>query len=191
MQAMTQAYPIGFRAAEPWQVAETPAEYVVRRKVFLDTTIPSYLTTRLSENAGIARHQRITRTWWDLHRHRFAIYVSQLVLDEARAGDPAAAQRRVEFLEQFTLLDSNNRIEGLAKELVRSGGLPTKAISDASHLATASLNDLPYLLTWNCKHLANPQLFPRVKKVLETRGLRCPTICTPEHIMEHVENDRP
>jgi len=156
---MTQAYPIGLRVADPWQVAETPAEYVVRRKVFLDTTIPSYLTTRLSENAGIARHQRITRTWWDLHRRRFSIYVSELVLEEARAGDSVASQLRVEFLEQFPRLPRSARVDDLANALMEFGGLPPKAAADAVHLATASLNGIGYLLTWNCKHLANPQLF--------------------------------
>ncbi|HEY4212724.1 MAG TPA: type II toxin-antitoxin system VapC family toxin [Steroidobacteraceae bacterium] len=188
---MTQAYRFGFRSADPWQVAETPAEYVVRRKLFLDTTIPSYLTTRLSENADVARHQRITRTWWDLHRRRFAIYVSELVLEEARAGDPAAAQQRVEFLAQFSQLPRSDRVDDLANALMESGGLPPKAKADASHLATASLNGIRYLLTWNCKHLANPQLFPRMRRVLAAQDLGCPTICTPEHIMEHLKNDAP
>ena len=104
-------------------------------------------------------------------------------------GDPNAALRRLEFLGQFKQFASNAFIEELANRLVESGGLPPKARADAAHLATAARNEIHYLLTWNCKHLANPRLFSRIKQVLAAQGLHCPTICTPEQIMEHLDHD--
>ena len=70
----------------------------MKLKVYLETTIPSYLTARPSRDLVTVAHQQITREWWDTRRHAFALFVSQMVIDEASAGDPEAAIRRLEVV---------------------------------------------------------------------------------------------
>src|SRR5207247_5908475 len=108
------------------------------------------------------------------------VCVSQLVLGEAAAGDPQAAQERLEVLQAMTLLETTVEALALAKELIRAGALPTKAADDALHIAVAATNGVPFLLTWNCRHLANAAMRPMIESACAGQGLKAPTICTPK-----------
>jgi len=153
-------------------------------RVYIETSFVSYLTARPSRDVVIAGHQQTTLDWWDTRRDSYELCISQLVLGEAGVGDPQAAQERLEVLKDMTLLATTSEALGLAKELLRLGALPAKAADDAVHIAVAATNGVPFLLTWNCRHLANAVMRPLIEAVCAGKGLKAPIICTPEELLE-------
>lgn len=116
-------------------------------------------------------------------RVQFTCYTSQTVIDEASAGDPTEAQKRLAVLATLPALDVTPEAGGLAQALLVSGVLPSTAVRDALHVAVAAVHAVDYLLTWNCKHLANAQIMRRMETVCQVHGHRMPIICTPEELM--------
>lgn len=155
----------------------------MKPRLYLETTIPSYLTAWPSRDVVMAGHQQVTREWWERRRGDFTIYISTFVLDEAGDGDPSAAERRLETLEGLPLLAATSEALGLADRLLRECRLPSRAATDAVHIAIATMHGMDYLLTWNCAHLANAEIIPKVRAVCENAGYVCPMICTPEELM--------
>lgn len=153
-------------------------------RVYIETTFVSYLTARPNRDVVIAGHQQTTHEWWDTRRKNYELCVSQLVLSEAGAGDSQASQERLEILKDMTLLETTAEALDLAKELIQGGALPLKAADDALHIAVAATNGIPYLLTWNCRHLANATMRPTIESVCAGKGLKAPIICTPEELLE-------
>ncbi|MCY2944186.1 MAG: type II toxin-antitoxin system VapC family toxin [Planctomycetota bacterium] len=153
-------------------------------RVYIETTVVSYLTARPNRDMVIGAHQQITHEWWDTRRQSYELCVSQLVRKEAGAGDSQAAQERLEVLKTMTLLETSAEALDLARELIQAGALPAKAADDALHIAVAATNGIPYLLTWNCRHLANATMRPVIENVCAGMGLKAPIICTPEELLE-------
>ena len=151
--------------------------------VYLETTIPSYLTAWRSPELVMAARQQITRDWWDNRRHDFELFVSQLVIDEASAGDPDAAARRLEFLDGIPLLEPQDDTEVLVEALIRDLSLPDRAAADAVHIALAVVNGMDFLLTWNCTHIANAAFRPAIESACRSLGYEVPVICTPEELL--------
>lgn len=177
-------YPGGFVAEE--RLAPTRP----RPTVYLDTTIPSYLTAPMSTDIAKARMQRITRIWWSRYRPNCDIFVSDCVFRESRNGREDAARKRMAALESIDAITLIERSEALIASLVADGLIPEKAQADAEHIAYAATNAVRFLLTWNCKHLANRMIFHRVIQRCESHGLRCPQICTPETMMRIYAHER-
>src|SRR5215471_9874907 len=157
--------------------------------LYLETTIPSYYTARPVRDVIVLAHQEITRMWWEQRLPLFTIYISPVVLEEARQGDPEAAQRRLEVLAPFPVLEATAAIERLAETYMTQLSLPDKALRDVAHLAFACGYELDYLVTWNCTHIANAELRRRLIALNTTLGLQTPTICTPEELMGTEEAD--
>jgi hypothetical protein len=130
-----------------------------------------------------AGHQQITREWWQARRANFEIYISQLVLDEANAGDAQAARDRLAVLRNLPLLDLSQEVIDLASDLKSELALPPKASTDAADIAVATIHGMDFLLTWNCTHIANAEMFSKIETVCKDRGFDCPIICTPEELM--------
>lgn len=151
--------------------------------VYLETSVIGYLASRPGADIIFAANQLMTLGWWNDHRSSFELFVSQAVVDECAAGDPVAAQERLVFLDGIPVLTINAATRNLAKELIHHVGLPPKAAVDAVHIATAALNNIDYLLTWNCKHIANPAFRRRIEDVLDDAGVSSPVICTPQEIL--------
>lgn len=156
----------------------------MKPKVYLETTIPSYLTGRPSRDLVTAAHQQITHQWWDTRRAAFDLFVSQMVLDEAGSGDPDAAARRLAVLTPLPLLNPHEEEAELAQALIEQVPLPASAAADALHIAIAVVNGMDYLLTWNCTHIANAALRSRIEAVCRSKGFEVPIICTPEELLE-------
>lgn len=157
----------------------------MKAKVYIETTVISSLTARPSRDVVIAGHQKITRDWWRTCRDRFDLVASQLVIQEASAGDPQAAQERIERLTTLTLLEVTDEAVSLAQEPLTTGAVPEKAAEDALHLlAIAVTNGVEYLLTWNCKHLANATMRMKIEDVCRLAGYEPVIICTPEELLE-------
>jgi predicted nucleic acid-binding protein len=155
----------------------------MKPKLYMETTVPSYLTARPSRDLIIAGHQQITREWWQERRESFQIFVSQLVVDEVSAGDPAAVRERLRAIEDLPLLDITPEVEPLASALLKARVLPRKAATDAAHIALSAVHGMDLLVTWNCVHIANAVMAKAVAKVCEDNGFECPVICTPEELL--------
>jgi hypothetical protein len=132
----------------------------------------------------VAAHQQATLEWWARKRETFDLFVSQLVIQEASAGDQVAAARRLKYLEGIALLDLNEAAVALTERLLDSGAVPREAQIDALHIAVATVHGMEYLLTWNCKHIANATMRNRIGAACADAGYDFPVICTPEELLE-------
>lgn len=155
----------------------------MKPRVYLETTIVSYLTSRESSELLLAAHQEATKDWWNDHRVDYELYVSEAVVVEAGGGDPQAAQRRLEVLAGLPKIEISDTARDLARELIAHIPLPSKAQLDALHIAAATTNGMDYLLTWNCRHIANAAIRHRIEGVCRLGGYEPPTICTPLELM--------
>ena len=153
-------------------------------RLFIETTIPSYLTARPARDIVIAGQQQVTREWWEFERSKFDLYTSQLVIDEASAGHSEAAERRLACLSEIPRLDLIPDVADLANRILEQGSLPRKASDDAAHIATASVHGLDLLLTWNCRHIANAVIQRDLRQIVSNFGYRMPDIVTPLQLME-------
>ncbi len=151
--------------------------------VYIETTVVSYLAARPSRELLAAARQQMTHEWWRERRSAFACYVSQIVLDEIIGGDAEAAKARMALVEDLPVLKATVQAEHLTQAILAAGVMPARAVRDAAHIAVAAANDIDYLLTWNCRHLANAQIARRVSLVCQAQGFRAPVICTPEELM--------
>ncbi len=156
----------------------------MKPRVYVETSIISYLAARPSRDVVLAGHQKTTQLWWEGRRADFDLFASEAVVNEASAGDAQAARRRLEFLGELPLLDISSEVSALAGELIRLGPIPPKAVVDAVHVAVSAVYGLDYLLTWNCSHLANAQMRNRINQVCVSSGYRAVVICTPGELME-------
>ncbi len=156
----------------------------MKPRVYLETTIASYLTARPSRDLIAAANQHMTHDWWRNHREMFDLYISQFVLEEASAGDQEAAARRLAVLENLPQLDVTEAVQHLAQELVTRVPLPANAQVDALHIAVATIHGMEYLVTWNCTHIANAILRHRIEAICRAAGYEPPTICTPQELLE-------
>ncbi|MEX2663011.1 MAG: type II toxin-antitoxin system VapC family toxin [Vicinamibacterales bacterium] len=149
--------------------------------VYVETSVISYLGAKPSRDIVIAAHQQVTRRWWR-SRRSYRLFVSQIVRDEAAVGDPVACARRLRILRGVPALAVTDEATRLAGELVRRGALPRKATIDAFHIGIAAAHQIEYLLTWNCKHIANATMRGTIEAICRSAGLTPPIICTPEEL---------
>ncbi len=156
----------------------------MKPKVYLETTFISYLTSRPSRDIITAAHQQSTQEWWDRRRGKFDVYISQIVIKEAEAGDEEAAGRRLEVIEDIPEIEVLPEAVSLAQALVSNGLIPENAAADALHIAIATVQGMDYLLTWNLKHIANATIRNAITDACRQQGYEPPIICTPEELME-------
>ena len=149
-------------------------------RIYIETSVISYLTSRASRDFIISMCQQITRYWWDnVADRKFELVSSAVVRQEISRGNTGAAQQRLEVLESITLLETPlEEMSALAEDLVLAGAVPLRAKTDALHIAIAAINGVEYLATWNFKHIANTNRLPLIHGVCETAGYTPTTICT-------------
>jgi hypothetical protein len=166
------------------QVRNRSYDEAMRSKVYVETTIVSYLVARPSRDIVVAAHQELTRQWWNQKRRNYHLSVSELVLREAGAGDTQAANQRSEVLAGIDVVEVTEEAVMLAEELVVRGAVPASAPEDALHIAIAVTNGIEYLLTWSCSHIANAAMRRAIDDVCIARGYRPTVLCTPEELLE-------
>jgi len=159
------------------------------KTVYIETSIPSYLTARPSRDVRATAWQQITLQWWEQEKPKYQLFVSELVLAEAGAGDPDAAQRRLDSLQGIRAVTISDEAKELASRLIADGGVPLHAKADALHVATASVHGIDYLLTWNCRHIDNAVTKPVIRSICAVAGYPCPEICTPLELLSEEETD--
>ncbi|MFA7062218.1 MAG: type II toxin-antitoxin system VapC family toxin [Pedobacter sp.] len=150
--------------------------------VYVETSVISYLASRPSRDLIVAGHQQLTLEWWDA-RDNWTLFISPLVLKEAGGGDEEAASRRLFFSQNLTLLHLSDSVLLLAERLLSDAALPANAAEDALHVAVAAVHGMDYLLTWNCRHIANATKRQAISKACVHTGYQTPVICTPEELM--------
>ncbi|QFY88078.1 type II toxin-antitoxin system VapC family toxin [Magnetovirga frankeli] len=151
--------------------------------VYIETSIISYLRQQSSSQIIVAARQLLTSHWWIHERNQYELVISQYVIDEATAGNEKLAAERLALLENIPLLPHSPEIVALAEEIMALGILPMKAQVDALHIATVAYHQIDYLLTWNCKHIANAKILPKIHSLFIKRGIPIPVICTPEELL--------
>ena len=158
-------------------------------KVYIETSIVSYAAAWPSRDIETAASQQQARDWWATERSKFDLITSQLTLDEASAGDAVAAADRLKMLEGLPLVEINSETEALAERLLTAHTMPLKAAADALHVAAAAFGGVKYLLTLNCKHIANAHELPRIYDILEREGLGKMLICTPAEFLGDLDDE--
>ena len=156
----------------------------MKNSVYIETSIVSYLTARPSNDIRSVSQQNITSEWWDSRRNKFDLFISEFVIIEASRGDKNAAAKRLAAIEGIAELEVLDITAKLARSLISQGSLPTKAEIDAFHVAVAATHGVEFLLTWNCKHIANAIMRPKIEQVCREMGFEPPIICTPTELLE-------
>lgn len=152
-------------------------------KVYLETSVISYLAARPSRDVVVLAHQELTRQWWETRRAEFEVFVSEIVVLEAGRGDPDAARARTELIRSIPRLSASRAAEAMVPVLLRETGLPARAYADMAHVALATVHGMNYLLTWNCRHIANAMVLRAVGRACRGQGFEPPVVCTPEELM--------
>ena len=158
--------------------------------VYVETSIVSHATSRPSSDLNIATLQMQARDWWRIERPKFDLITSQLVINEASAGDPGAAADRLNLLAGVPLIPITDEVRQIAAALVSASLMPAKAAADALHVATAAFAGVEYLLTQNCRHIANAHTLPKVYAILADRGYGGLLICTPAEFLGELYDDK-
>jgi len=153
-------------------------------KIYIETTIVSYLTAKPSVHIIVAAHQQITGEWWENKRVGYDLYAPQLVFQESKAGDPLMADKRLQALESVQPVEVTEEALALAEALIAHGAVPEKAAEDALHIAVSVVHGMDYLLTWNCKHIANAKMRNKIEAICRLNGYEPVIMCTPEELME-------
>ncbi len=157
------------------------------KTVYIETSIVSYLTARPSRDVRATAWQQLTSQWWEQEKPKFELFISELVLAEAGAGDPGAAQRRLDSLGGICELAISDEAKLLATRLVADGGIPLHAEADALHVAIACVHGVDYILTWNCRHINYAATKPVVRSICAVAGYTCPEICIPLELLSEEE----
>lgn len=155
----------------------------MKPKVYIETSIISYLTANRSSDVITAAHQLTTFDWWENYRQNFEAVVSELIIQEARLGNPQMAQKRLDVLKDIEVLPVNDEARNLAKILVAKKAVPEKASADALHIAVAAIEQIEFLATWNFKHIANAQLQGKIEEVIRAEHYKPSKICTLEELL--------
>ena len=156
----------------------------MKPRLYLETTIPSYLVARTSKDLRLAADQQTTQEWWESRRKDYELFISEAVLDEAGDGDTAFAARRLAAIDGLPRLRATPEADVLVARLLDERIIPAIAAPDAVHLALAAAHRMDFLLTWNCKHIHNARLERRIEAACRACGFTCPVICTPAELME-------
>lgn len=151
--------------------------------MYVETTIVSYLAARPSHDIIVRAHQEVTRRWWR-QRGTFELFASPLVVEEAGRSDSMGRSRRRRLLRNLPLLEITDDTRAVARRLLEGGPLPDRAEVDALHIGVAAVHGMEYLVTWNCRHIANARMRPQIEEVIRRSGYEPPILCTPEELLE-------
>ncbi|MDQ1266603.1 MAG: hypothetical protein QG635_1755 [Bacteroidota bacterium] len=155
----------------------------MKEKVYIETSIISYLTAKPSRDLIVAANQQITHDWWDNRSAFFDLYSSTLVINEASRGDAGASKRRIDILSNLIIIEFNDKVIKFAEMIIQKGILPKKVGDDVLHISASIVYGFDYLITWNCKHIANAEIQKQVAKLSNSKGYFMPSICTPLELM--------
>jgi predicted nucleic acid-binding protein len=158
------------------------------KSLYIETTIPSYVTARESSKLLTATRQLLTKRFWEEERHHYRLYTSQYTIEECADGDPEAAKRRLDFLSKITVLPKTEEIANLAKTYFEILSIPERAKTDCFHIATCVVNEINYLLSWNFTHLGF-DTYIKVVNYNTKRELWTPVLITPDYLLNFTDEE--
>lgn len=153
-------------------------------RVYVETSVISYLCAPTSRDLVVAANQEVTREWWERERKQYEVYVSVFVIEEIGAGDADAARRRLAAVQNIPILAVNDTALAVSVDLMKTLRLPVHLADDIAHIAVAAAHGMDFLITWNCAHIANPRWQSPIRERILAAGLSAPTICTPQTLLE-------
>jgi hypothetical protein len=159
-------------------------------RVYIESTIPSYLAARRPRDARQASRQATTQRWWDRERAKHELFVSAAVLEEISRGEAQMAEKRLALVHGIPKLDMVSVAEEIASRALQSGALPRDAETDAAHIGPATAHAMDILLTWNCRHLSNPSIQRKLREIAARYAVTLPLICTPEQLMRTADEQQ-
>jgi len=162
----------------------------LKRTIYIETSVISYRVARPSRDIIVLARQEITAEWWDTVLPHLDAYISPVVLDEIAEGDQQAQTLRLQLVANMPPLAVDERIISLAEAICEEIRLPDRAQADAYHIAIPSVHGIEYLVTWNCKHIANAFMLRKIEQIVQAKGYTMPVVCTPEELMEEIQDER-
>jgi hypothetical protein len=157
----------------------------MKRSVYIETTIPSFYYEVRAEPDMVARRE-CTRRWWTEEGSAYDLFCSAFVIGELQEGEYPGKDDALKLVEPLPLLEIVPEIEEIVEFYVRRQLMP---LGDAYHLAVASYYDLDFVLTWNCRHLANANKVRHLQAVNGELGLPVPLVTTPDLLLTENDND--
>ena len=154
--------------------------------VYIETTIPSFYQEVRTEPEMIAR-RNWTREWWNNQREHYQLVTSIAVIEELERGDYPNKEKILNLVADIPLLSINTEIHDIVETYIKRKLMPADILGDALHLATASFHGCDFLLTWNCKHLANANKFSHIRRLNTLLGLYVPALITPVELLSWEE----
>lgn len=159
---------------------------MVKKRIYIESSVVSYLTANISKDFIKTAKQMQTHVWW-AGREKYDLFVSKMVIDEIIKGDRQAARLRAKAVSAIPILSDDPEIDPIVEMFLKTKTVPERFREDAYHIAFAAFHRIDYLLTWNQKHIANPQKRGQIETVIESFLLTPPLILTPEQLLE-IEN---
>ena len=159
----------------------------VKPKVYIEPTVISHLVARPSNDPILASWQKASQRLWEDYADRFEFVISRIVRAEIQRGDPTAAQQRLEVVSHLRILDPFPETDILAQKLLDAGAVPRNSLTDAQHIAIATVHGVEYLASWNHKHIVNEHRREHIKHVCQKAGFKPIIICTPIQLMEDIQ----
>jgi hypothetical protein len=153
------------------------------KSVYVESSVISYLTARLSRDVVTSARQNITSEWWESCRNLYDLYISELVIEEISSGDTSAANARLALTENIAVLVATDNARELAKTLLTKKAIPATSVEDAMHISIAAVQGVDFLITWNFKHINNANTRQRIESVIQAAGYTCPVLCSPEELI--------
>ena len=158
-------------------------------KVYIETSIIGYYTSRPSRDLVTAARQRLTRDWWEDVLPYFTAHISALVLKELSQGEESAVKERIRAVAGIPILQITEEAENLSESLLSRGLVPRRFSEDALHIALGAAHGMDFLVTWNFTHINNAVLKSQIEQLCQDSGYECPTICSPEELPGEDEDD--
>jgi predicted nucleic acid-binding protein len=153
-----------------------------RPRAYVETTIPSFYCEERQAPDIVARREW-TRRWWASAAARYELVTSPAVLDELGGGLEDRSARRLALVRDLPVLSVEPPIVEIVQAYVRHRVMPADPGGDALHLALASYHRCDFLVTWNCRHLANANKFGHIRRVNVLLGLFVPALVTPLELL--------
>ncbi|MBF0548684.1 MAG: type II toxin-antitoxin system VapC family toxin [Candidatus Riflebacteria bacterium] len=155
----------------------------MKMKIYIETSFISYLVGRRSKNLVLAAYQELSQEWWEKRSGKYDLFSSQITFNEASIGDPEVSQKRLEILQKIPFITITSEVIELSEKIINSGVIPKKATPDALHISIATVFGMDFLLTWNCRHIANATIQKIISQICLSSGFEMPTICTPIELL--------
>ncbi|MBN2313480.1 MAG: type II toxin-antitoxin system VapC family toxin [Sedimentisphaerales bacterium] len=156
----------------------------MKPRLYIESSVISYYTSRPSRDLIVAGHQQITKQWWDQQLSGYDPYISEVVREEISRGDPAAVELRLQAVRDFALLVVTPDVTRLARKYYAALDLPDKARLDAFHLALAVQHGMDYLVSWNFTHIVGARPRSIIQRINYHMQMETPIICTPEELID-------